>query len=67
MVRAQRDIARRTGSLFWDTRAAMGGDDASVDWHRRKLVNADYIHLNHKGGAALAEIFVNSLQSSLHE
>ena len=67
MVRAQRDIARRTGSLFWDTRAEMGGDDASVDWHRRKLVNADYIHLNHKGGAALAEIFVNSLQSSLHE
>lgn len=67
MVKAQRDVARRAGVLFWDTREAMGGADASVDWHRRKLVNADYIHLNHKGGAELARIFVNSLHSSLND
>jgi len=67
MVRAQRDIARRTGSLFWDTRAAMGSDGAAVDWHDRKLVNADYVHLNHKGGAELARIFANSLHASLND
>lgn len=67
MVRAQRDIARRTGSLFWDTRAAMGGTDAVVSWHDRALVNADYVHLNHKGGAELARIFVNSLILSIGE
>ncbi len=67
MVKAQRDIARRTGSLFWDTRAAMGGEGAAVEWHKRGHVNADYIHLNHKGGHALAEIFVNSLKSSISE
>lgn len=61
MVRAQREIARRTGTFFWDTRAAMGGDGAAADWHSRALVNADYIHLNHKGGAELARIFMNAL------
>lgn len=61
MVQAQRDIARRTGSLFYDTRAAMGGENAAVRWHEEKLVNADYVHLNHKGGERLASIFVNSL------
>ena len=64
MVQAQRDIARRTGAIFWDTRAAMGGDDAAVDWHRRHLVNADYIHLSHKGGAELARLFVNALYAT---
>ncbi len=67
MVMAQRNVARRTGSLFWDTRAAMGGNDAAVDWHKRALVNSDYIHLNHKGGAELARIFVNALTRSLDE
>ena len=66
MVKAQREIARRTGSLFWDMREAMGGNGAVVDWHRRGLVNSDYIHLNHKGGKALAEIFVNSLLKSIN-
>lgn len=67
MTRAQRDVARRTGALFWDTRAAMGGDGAAVDWHKRGLVNADYIHLNHKGGRELARIFVNSLKNSIEQ
>lgn len=64
MVRAQRDVARQTGVLFWDTRAAMGGEGAVVDWHDRKLINADYIHLNHKGGRELAELFVKSINLS---
>ena len=67
MTAAQRDVARRTGSIFWDTRAAMGGRGSVVQWHDRKLVNADYIHLNHKGGAELARIFVNSLLLSLNQ
>lgn len=66
MVKAQREIARRTGSLFWDMREAMGGNGAVVDWHRRGLINSDYIHLNHKGGKALADIFVNSLLKSIN-
>lgn len=65
LIRAQREAARATGSLFYDTRAAMGGDGAAIDWHRRKLINADYIHLNHRGGKALADIIVKSLQTSM--
>lgn len=65
MVRAQRELARSTGALFWDTRAAMGGKDAVVDWHNRGLVNSDYIHLNHKGGRELAKLFVDALNASL--
>lgn len=65
LIRAQRDAARRTGSLFWDTREAMGGDGAAVKWHERKLVNSDYVHLNHRGGRELAEIFLKSLDVTL--
>jgi len=61
MVKAQRETARRAGVLFWDTREAMGGEDAIVDWRADKYVNADYIHLNAKGGAELASRLVNSL------
>ena len=67
MVQAQRSCARNKGIMFWDTREAMGGKDAVVEWRKRGLLNADYIHLNHKGGAELAKEFVNSLKMKLDE
>lgn len=66
LISAQRNCAAETGILFWDTRSAMGGEDAIVDWRERHLVNADYIHLNHKGGKELAKEFVNSLKSMIN-
>lgn len=65
MVSAQRDAARQTGILFWDTREAMGGKNAVVDWRKNGYINADYIHLNAKGGKRLSEIFLKSLYSAL--
>ncbi|MDE6334403.1 MAG: hypothetical protein K2L77_07125, partial [Muribaculaceae bacterium] len=65
LIKAQREVARVTGSLFYDTRTAMGGDGAAIDWHSRKLVNADYVHLNHRGGKELADIFLKSLDITL--
>lgn len=67
MVDTQRDVARRTEIAFWDTREAMGGDDAIVDWRERKLVNADYIHLNHKGGEALAKLLVDAIKHAVEQ
>lgn len=67
MTKAQRETARRAGVHFWDTRAAMGGDKAAVDWRKRKLLNADYIHLNHDGGGELANIFDKALTHALEE
>lgn len=67
MVSAQRKCARECGVMFWDMREAMGGEDAVVSWREKGLVNADYIHLNHKGGGELAKEFVNSLKMKLNE
>ena len=65
MISAQRDAARKAHCLFWDTREAMGGEDAIVEWRERGLVNADYIHLNNKGGEEMSAIFVESLMRVL--
>lgn len=62
MIDAQRQTARASRCLFWDTRAAMGGEDAIVEWARSGRANKDYIHLTHKGGEVLAEEFVNALK-----
>ncbi len=61
LIAAQRKAARDAGVTFWDTRAAMGGHDAVVDWRERGLVNADYIHLNSAGGRAIAGMLLESL------
>lgn len=62
LIKAQRDAARRTGSLFWDTREAMGGNGAAREWNERKLLNSDYVHLNHRGGKELAGRFVEAIK-----
>lgn len=65
MISAQRDAARRAHCLFWDTREAMGGEDAVVEWSSAGLINKDYIHLTHKGGARLARELFNAIQKDL--
>lgn len=65
LVDAQRSASRDVGVMFWDTREAMGGEDAIVEWRERGLVNADYIHLNNKGGEEMSAIFVESLMRVL--
>ena len=65
MVDAQRLAARNAGVLFWDTREAMGGENAVLTWREKAMINPDYIHLNAKGGKELADIFVKSLKKSL--
>lgn len=67
MVKAQRELARRTASCFWDTRKAMGGSGASADWRKRHLMNADYIHLNHDGGRELAKLLYSALEDAIDE
>ena len=67
MVSAQRHAAQQGGVIFWDTREAMGGEGAVVDWRKRSLINGDYIHLNMAGGKQLADLFVKSLNQKLSE
>lgn len=65
MVDAQRNAARTCGCLFWDTREAMGGANAVLSWREKGLINADYIHLNAKGGAALSKEFMKSFKHAM--
>lgn len=65
MISAQRDAARRAQCLFWDTREAMGGEGAVVEWSDAGLINKDYIHMTHKGGARLARALFEALQHDL--
>lgn len=67
MIAAQREAARRAHCLFWDTREAMGGEDAIVRWAADGRVNKDYIHLTHKGGKELAGYLYNALQRLLKQ
>lgn len=67
LIVSQREAARRAQCLFWDTREAMGGNNAIVSWCNNNDVNKDYIHLSTKGGERLAKIFVESLLNSLDE
>ena len=65
MISAQRDAARRAHCLFWDTREAMGGDGAVVEWSRDGDINKDYIHMTHKGGARLARQLFKAISHDL--
>ncbi|MCM1067618.1 MAG: GDSL-type esterase/lipase family protein [Muribaculaceae bacterium] len=67
MVKAQRCAAASVGVHFWDTRAAMGGAGSCADWRKRKLMNADYVHLNHDGGAELASLLFDALTTAANE
>ena len=65
MVAAQRNVAREAHCLFWDTREAMGGQDAIVEWTTNGYANKDYIHMTHKGGERLGGLLFDAIQNSL--
>ncbi len=65
MVEAQRLTDRQAGVLFWDTREAMGGEDAIVRWREEGRVNADYIHMNFKGGARMASLLMQAIEDAV--
>lgn len=67
MVDAQRQAAKNAGVMFWDTREAMGGEDAIVRWREEKLANGDYIHLNQAGGKRLGNALYKSIDAAINE
>ena len=67
MIDAQRDVARKARCMFWDTREAMGGEDAIVRYVSSGWANKDYVHLTHKGGRTLAEQLFNAFTAKLDQ
>lgn len=65
MVNTQRATAQKAGCLFWDMREAMGGEGTAAHWRDKKLMNADYIHLNAQGGQQMADMLYTALKYAI--
>lgn len=61
LYEAQREAARSQGCAFFDTLAAMGGDDAVVQFRKKRLMGADLSHLNGKGHRVVGELLATWL------
>lgn len=64
IVAAQRGAAERTGSVFWDMRQAMGGENSMAKWAAAGLCAADYTHISPQGGRRLAKALNKSILMS---
>lgn len=67
LVAEQRDLARQSGILFWNTYQAMGGHNAMLKFveHVPALANKDYTHINHLGGKRIAGEMVKAFEEKL--
>ena len=67
MVDVQRNIARQSQCVFWDTYSAMGGRNSMSSFvqHTPPLASKDYTHINHAGGRRIAKSFVFALMKEI--
>jgi hypothetical protein len=63
LVEAQKRVAQKTGSAFWNLFEAMGGKNSMVNWVEGDtvLANKDYTHLNHRGASRVAKLLYSHL------
>lgn len=61
----QRKVAKDVGCLFFDTRAAMGGEGAMGRWVRDGLGWSDYSHFTAQGERAMGQIIYRALLEGL--
>ncbi len=61
MIAAQRQIAKNTETLFWNTFQAMGGENSMSEFVDRGWGAKDYTHINYRGGRYIADAFVKAL------
>ncbi|MFN8240828.1 MAG: MBOAT family O-acyltransferase [Bacteroidales bacterium] len=60
---AQRKAAKRTGALFWDAYAAMGGKGSIVKWSDLPdpLAKKDWTHFTNNGADTIAGLLIDSI------
>ncbi len=65
LVDAQREIAQKSGIVFWNTFKAMGGEKSMVSFvhHKPPMAAKDYTHINFLGGSKIAEALYESLMN----
>ena len=63
LVRYQQAIAADNAIAFWNLYEAMGGEGSMAGLAARKppLANYDYTHINHRGGAYIAQLLYETL------
>ncbi|MGE5437397.1 MAG: GDSL-type esterase/lipase family protein, partial [Syntrophothermus sp.] len=63
LLKAQKDVANKTGVAYWSLFDAMGGENSINGWVNAgpPLVFKDYAHLTYEGGAKVAELLSNAL------
>jgi len=61
MLHTQRQIARQTGTPFWNVLGAMGGENSMVRYVENNWASKDYTHLSFRGGREIANAFMNTL------
>lgn len=61
VIAAMEEVALEQGCAFWRTREAMGGKGSIERWRKKKLANADHVHLNTEGYQRLAGTLIDDL------
>lgn len=69
MVEAQRNMAAGERIAFWNLYKAMGGENSMVAMVHAKpsLANKDYLHINFRGGNAMAQRLFDALQWGMEQ
>ncbi len=65
VIEAQKRVAEKTGSAFWNLYEAMGGYNSMVKWVQGDtvLANKDYTHPNFRGAKKIADLLYQQLMS----
>jgi lysophospholipase L1-like esterase len=61
LLRAQRQTARDAEIAFWNTFAAMGGQNSMVQFVKANKASKDYTHLSFKGGREIANALYDAI------
>ncbi len=64
---AQRKLAAKYQSAFWDLFSIMGGYNSIKQWERNKLAPSDKIHFTRKGYELQAQLFFEALMKSYYQ
>lgn len=65
LVLVQRDIAKRNKIAFWNMFTAMGGNGSMGRLASEGLAEKDYIHMNYKGGKAIAKLLYDAIDNAV--
>lgn len=69
LLKAQKEVAQKTGIAYWSLFDAMGGENSVNSWVNAgpPLVFKDYAHFTYEGGTKVAELLSNALLSEYNK